>query len=386
MTKENNSIGSCIIVGGGPAGTNVARSIVKAAGGSVEIAIVDRQNYLDWSLASPRMLVQPDDVDKYGYVMPLDKVCEHIAGRHGKIQFRQGAVSHIGAKSVVLRDGTTLTADCVVIAIGGHYKSGGIWKPTPDQTTKESRIAAMRVLKEKLAKAHHILITGAGPTGVEVAGEIKSEFPNCTVTIVGKMLPNSTEAARARMKAALEGMGVICMEGRVDVDAPDSDGNVKTRDGETIAKVDLILNAAGFAFAGAELADDTIKVDLTPQGQFNCQRTLQLEHCETVFVCGDILAVPEGCFADVKGMKHADDTAQVVGKNLALLLQQKKLVEFKWSKTAITKPMMTALGPAVGVGFVGLPAFMEDWMCRTFKCKDYYMSMKAKLYGKGKTW
>lgn len=379
MAKNSTeSIGSCIIVGGGPGGIQVARGLQKY---NINVTVVDRQNYLDWSLASPRSVAKPDDVEKYGYIFPLQQVCDHV----GVTTFVQGAVTKVGPKSVTLENGTTLEADCVVVAVGGQYASGAIWKPTPDQTTKETRMAAFRTLNKQISDAKSIVISGAGPTGVEVAGEIKAAFPDTTVTMVGTLLPNSPEVLQKRMKKALEDMGVVVKEGRVDASAPDADGNVKTRSGDTI-KADLVLNAAGFAFAGAQLADDTLSADVTPRGQFNCRPTLQLQGCDTVFCCGDILAVPEGCFADVKGLQHADITADAVAVNVVNLLQEKPLKDFAWSKTPIVKPMMTALGPKIAVAYIGMPNFLENFMGRQIKCKDYYMSLKGKLYGKGKTW
>ena len=111
-----------------------------------------------------------------------------------------------------------------------------------------------------------------------------------------------------------------------------------------------------------------------------------MKSVDTVFCCGDILQVPDGCFADVKGVQHADDTGAIVGRNVVLLLQNKPLVDFKWSKVPINKPMLTALGPKVGVGYVGMPHFVENFMVRSLKCKDYYMSLKGGSFGKGKTW
>jgi hypothetical protein len=117
---ESATIGSCIIVGGGLAGIQVARGLQKLKGkggkGGITVTVVDRQNYLDWSLASPRSVVAPDDVQKFGYVMPLTSVCEFVGA-----DFVQGAVDKIGPKSVTLEDGTTLKADCVVVAIGGDW-------------------------------------------------------------------------------------------------------------------------------------------------------------------------------------------------------------------------------------------------------------------------
>jgi NADH dehydrogenase FAD-containing subunit len=136
----------------------------------------------------------------------------------------------------------------------------------------------------------------------------------------------------------------------------------------------------------SKIADSSLKKDLNAKGQFQCKPTLQLQNCDTVFACGDILVVPEGCFADVKGLQHADDTAEQVGKNVVHLLEGKPLQNFSWSKTPIQKPMISSLGTKVGIGFMGMPNFMENFMARSFKCKDYYMSIKGSIYGKGKTW
>jgi NADH dehydrogenase FAD-containing subunit len=99
MSNTNTStIGSCIIVvGGGPAGIDVARAAIAKhqSRATVNVTIVDRQNYMDWSLASPRMLVAPDDIDKYGYIMPLKEVCDFVGTyRRGskRTKFVQGAV------------------------------------------------------------------------------------------------------------------------------------------------------------------------------------------------------------------------------------------------------------------------------------------------------
>lgn len=376
MTK---SIGSCVVVGGGPAGVFVAKNLKKKG---VKVTIVDRQDYLDWSLASPRSVVRPDDVETYSYVMPHEEVCQfHEA------EFVHCAVSRIGPKSVSLENGTTLEADTVVVAIGGQYASGGIWKPSPDQTTRELRIAAFRSELERAKKAKSIVIAGAGPTGVEVAGEIKSEFPDKKVTLVGTYMSSSSASMRKRSKEALKKLGVLFAEGRVEATGPDGDGKVATTKGETI-DADLVWNAAGMVYAGKDLADDALSSDVTSRGQFSCRPTLQLNGCDSVFACGDVVEVPEGCHADVKGIKHAEDTAKIVAANVVNSLSSKPLSEFKWSAKPVATPMMSALGPNVGVGDLGavVPNFMANVLCRKLKCKDYYMSLQKANFGKGKTW
>ena len=78
--SNNNMIKKVIIVGGGPGGVKVAETIAKqqqaTSAINIEVTVVDRQNYLDWSLSSPRMLVEPTKIEEMGYVMPLEKVLQ----------------------------------------------------------------------------------------------------------------------------------------------------------------------------------------------------------------------------------------------------------------------------------------------------------------------
>lgn len=384
------SIGSVIIVGGGTAGIHMAYEFAKNKNNVVEVTVVDRQDYFDWSVASPRMLVAPDAIKKTNYVMPTKKVLEFVGRRKdgsNHTKFVQGAVSKISSNSITLENGRTLEADAIIIAIGGQYTSpGSIWKPLPSHTTTELRVAAFRDLNRKAADAQSIVVVGAGPAGVEIAGELKNAFPHTVVTLVGNVLMRSSSKNQERVKHALEKIGVVIKEGyHVDADSPDENGNVVTREGETIAGVDLVLKATGFTYAGAKLADDALKKDVNERGQFNCRPTLQLQSCDSVFAIGDILSVPEGYYADVKGSMHAEATASTAAKNVVKYLKKKELKDFRWSKHPVEKPVMTTLSPNTVIADLGMPNFIQDFIGRKVK-GDYYIGMKQSKLGKGSTW
>ena len=148
-----------VIVGGGVGGVLTAKALKKYKA-SLDVIIVDRQDYLDWSVSSPRSVVKPDDVEAHGFCFPLDKVCEFFG-----CSYRQGAVTSISDKSVTFADGLTLSADAIVVAIGGQYASGALWKPLPDQTTAGKRVAAFRAENARIRSARSIVVAGAGPTG-----------------------------------------------------------------------------------------------------------------------------------------------------------------------------------------------------------------------------
>ena len=79
----------------------------------------------------------------------------------------------------------------IVVAIGGHYGDHTIWKPTPDMNTTQKRLDGYIHENNRIASASSIVVAGAGFTGVEVAGEIKSAYPHIQVTLVGTLVYNN---------------------------------------------------------------------------------------------------------------------------------------------------------------------------------------------------
>lgn len=373
--------GSCIIVGVGAAGASAA-SVLKGSG--IDVTIVDKQNYHDWSMASARSLVNPDEVEKQSFVLPLDRMAEFFGAK-----FVQSAVKEIGPKSVTLVNGEILEADCIIAAIGGHYASGAFWKPTPELTTKEKRIASFRAENKKLALANSVVVAGAGFTGAEVAGEIKAAFPEKKVTLVGTFLANASENSRRGVKSALQTMGVILIpEGRVEQDEP-IEGKVTTTKGETI-DADIIYNCAGFIYSGKNLLEESLQTDVTDRGQISCRSNLQLDNCDTIFACGDILKIPEGKYGDIRGWIHAEATAKLAAANvIAFISGEEKLSDFAWSDEAMSTPAITILSPDVGVGDLGLPACMngiQNFLARKLKGQDFFVGKLSSDFGKGETW
>jgi len=205
---------------------------------------------------------------------------------------------------------------------------------------------------------------------------------------VGRVVARSSADFQRRVRKHLEAGGVVLRDGHVDVDAPDEQGVVVTREGSRIEGVDLVLKATGFEFKGHELADDALKKDVTKKGRFDCRPTLQLGSCDSVFAVGDIVAVPEGKHADVKGIYHAQATGATVAHNVVAFLQKSSgsLTDFAWSSEPIETPVMTTLSRKDTVADMGMPHFMENFMGRMIKGKNYFANMERKNFGYGTTW
>jgi len=309
----------------------------------------------------------------------------------GARKFVHSAVKRIDETSVTLANGDVLTADYVVVSIGGFYKATDLWKPGSETvTTKEKRIELFRSEREKIASSDvkSIVILGAGLTGVEVAGEVKTAFPDKDVTMVGILMVTASDSMRTQVRAALEKIGVKIAEGKVKETAGPFDGKVTTTKGETF-DADIVLKCAGFSFNSGDLVGENLKGNVTDRGQLNCRPTLQLKGCDNVLACGVIVAIPEGFYGDIKAGKQSEDQGKIVAKNIMCLATEEKLVTYNWSAKPITYPLMTVLSPNIGIADMGMPFFMkqiQNFICRKVKCEDFYMSIMGKSYGKGNTW
>ena len=372
-------------------GIFVASELHKLMKDSVHVTIVDARDYVDWSPAAARCCARPQEAESTPYVFPLDKVAEYMGAT-----FRQGKVTSVSGTSVQLEDGVTIDGDYIVVAIGGHYGDHTIWKPTPDMNTTQKRLDGYKHQNSRIASASSIVVVGAGFTGVEVAGEIKSAYPHIQVTLVGNLVPQLPPKYRDNVQLELERLGVILKSGRVEQNENEqttaSKGQVTTTEGETI-DADIVYYAAGFQFSGGALFPKDSSF-VTSNGQLQCRPTLQLlekdGQYDHIFACGDIVAIPENKYGGVAGVPQAQELAKTVAQNIQSLASgnAESLVEYPWSDKPVTLSAIV-INPDVCVGAFGLPSFMaciENGMGRYFKSKDFLVSMNAAKFGKGTTW
>ena len=76
---------------------------------SVQVTIVDARDYVDWSIASARCCVRPQEAETTPYIFPLDKVAEHVVGA----TFHQGKATSVSRTGVQLENGETIDGDCI---------------------------------------------------------------------------------------------------------------------------------------------------------------------------------------------------------------------------------------------------------------------------------
>ncbi|OMO95652.1 FAD-dependent pyridine nucleotide-disulfide oxidoreductase [Corchorus capsularis] len=263
-----------VIVGGGIAGSLLAKSIQFNA----DVTLIDPKEYLEIIWANLRNMVEPSFAER--------SVINHRDYLTNGLVVTSAAIN-ITDTEVLTAEGRLIGYDYLVIATG-HYD------PVPK--TKEERLNQYQAENQKIQSANSILIVGGGPTGVELAGEIATDFPEKKITLVHKG-PRLLEfiGLKAGDKALrwLKSRNVeVKLEQEVDLKSiPDGTKVYQTSMGETI-EADCRFLCAGKPLATSWLCETILKDNLDKRGRLMVDEYLRVKGHKNIFAIGDITDVP----------------------------------------------------------------------------------------------
>ncbi|MEU5768287.1 NAD(P)/FAD-dependent oxidoreductase [Streptomyces asoensis] len=180
--------GDIVVIGGGYAGVRLAKRLDTTA----RVTLVDRKEVFFHRIASLRAGVRPEwSVTPF---IPYDRLL-----REGRMVVGKAVRVDTAERHVVLATGERLPYDVLVIATGADY-------PEPARftgTTPEETIKSFAGHQRKVATAGHVLVVGGGPSGVELAAEVRLARPDARVTLAhaGTALLSSAGSERAGRRA-----------------------------------------------------------------------------------------------------------------------------------------------------------------------------------------
>jgi NADH dehydrogenase len=173
-----------LILGGGFAGLDIARSIGKsrAARDHWDTLLIDKENFFQFNPLLPAVAVGA--VETRHIVYPLRDMA-----RHRQIRFIKNKATHIdlARREVLLHNNLVMPYDTLVIAVGSvtnYYNVPGAQEHTrPFKTIVDAMYLRARVVElfemaeqaetaEQRGKLLSFVIVGGGVTGVEVAAEL----------------------------------------------------------------------------------------------------------------------------------------------------------------------------------------------------------------------
>jgi apoptosis-inducing factor 2 len=352
-----------IVVGGGYAGTLAAKEL----DGICEVTLITPRNFLYHKYASLRANVVPGW--EQAVCIPLDNLL-----RHGKIV--NGLVISVREDGVTLEDGTELSADYIILANG--FGSLNLPAATPNGIVDMESFKRVLVNKQQLLRqSNSIVIIGAGPVGLEMAGEIRSLYPSKSIKIIQsqpQILTNSTPPLIPKFINKVNSrMAELNIEVILNVKATnlpsinDNDGfitdlkTVQLSNGQSLA-TDLVLVCVG-SHPTPNILDPRY---LDEKNQVKVDLTFQVMGLNHVYCIGDASNIPE-----TKLGYHAELHATHLVKNIKRVLKGKQPLQYTPASGAEFGTMFLPLGPNRGVAALN-KTVLGDGMTSRIKSKGLF--------------
>lgn len=340
-TIESHGIPHVVIVGGGFAGLNAAKSLADVP---VRITLIDRRNH---HLFAPLLYqVASAQLSPANIAQPI----RSILRRQKNVTVLLGEVEAIDVdgKSIATDTGLTIPYDYLIVAVGATHSYFGRddWAPlAPGLKTIEDALTIRRRILLAFERAEQesdpvkrrtlltFVVVGGGPTGVELAGAIgeiaRHTLVNEFVSIdsrdarivllegLPRILPSFPEKLSELAVRSLAKLGVEVRTGSL-VTAIDEDGvNV----GEERIDAATVIWAAGVQVSPLTQVLRGL-ADLDRAGRVPVERELHLPGHPEIFVIGDAASVKTGDGKPVPGVAPAAmQQGRWVAANIARVLE-----------------------------------------------------------------
>jgi apoptosis-inducing factor 2 len=335
MADTPTARASVVVLGGGYGGINAAKALDDVA----DVTLVDPTEAFVHNVAAWRALVDPEWLERIFFPY------EHLLA-HGRF-LRDRAVA-VDGRRVTLASGDILDPDYLVLATGSAYPFPAKTEE-PDITSAKARY---RAAHEALLAANRALIIGAGPSGLELAGEIKAFFPDKHVTVADisdDILGSYDQALRDELRRQLDALGVELRLGTALAELPSAPpatlapiAIATTNGGELVA--DIWFRAFGVRAHSEYLNAGPLADRRDERGYIRVDKHLRVVGETHTFALGDLADADR----DMAGIANAQ--AAIVAANIrALITDTGQLTRYQTFPPMIAIP----LGPEGGAGLLG---------------------------------
>lgn len=165
-----------VIVGASFAGIPIAHSLLKDVP-SIKVTLINPSSTFYFSIAAPRILAKQDAFRPEQYLLPIEK--EFASYPKTSFEFIKGRASAIdvSARTISIDTAEThiISYDYLVIASGSTTASTSRNNANIipfKQSNSDNMEALIQAAQARIKTSQNIVIGGAGPIGVELAGEL----------------------------------------------------------------------------------------------------------------------------------------------------------------------------------------------------------------------
>jgi NADH dehydrogenase len=368
-----------VIIGGGFAGINLAKDLGNKEG--IHVTLVDKNNY---NFFTPLLYqVSTGMLDVSSITIPFRTLFK----KKKNLTYRLGKLKEVRAKEnkVVLSTGE-VDYDYLVMATGTKSNFFGMENIEKNSLPMKSINQAVKLrnyllreaersiyIKDKVEKRKmgNIVISGAGPSGVEVAGmlaemrnnilndiypELKDEKLNIyLVDGAPSVLPPMREKSQKYSKKSLEEMGIIVKLNKMVSDFKDD--KVIFKDGDSIETKTLIWTAGvtGMKFEG--LPEDSYEKG----NRLRVNEYFKIENTDNIYAIGDasvLYSDPDFPKGHPQLASVATQQGKLIAKNFEALIKNENPKAFTYHD----KGTMAIIGRSKAVADLTTPKkTMTGW-------------------------
>ncbi|KFG88235.1 putative apoptosis-inducing factor [Metarhizium anisopliae] len=276
-----------------------------------------KNSHFYWNIASIRAVI-PGVLKDEQILQPIEPGLAQYPPNSVEFVLGEATSLDTASKTVHLStagDTRAIAYDYLVIATGSTSKSPSMpWKAW---STHEACVEALHTAADGIRRAPHIVVAGAGATGVELAGEIRFEYRDKTVVLLssGEQLLSGDGIASAAERELVK-LGVTIRRGVRVAGTEEKEGGrtvVRLEGGEEL-ETDLYLPTMGFVPNTGYLPGGF----LNDSGYVHVDEYMGVAAQEaggTVWAVGDAISKPRA------GFLITEAQAAGVAKNIDLVLR-----------------------------------------------------------------
>lgn len=322
-----------VIVGAGFAGTQAAQAVARRVPRS-RITVIDPQPYATMVPALPD--VMSGRIPRDALVRPL----EEIFSSRRNISTRRDTIESLDrSRMVAVGRAAEYPFDYAIVTAGSvpeYYGFSDGRELLHTAHTLESAEALRNAVVASRAEAAsrgtpaHLVVVGAGYTGLEVATSTRFGFGSpdalldiTVVEIANGILPMLSDRERERILSYLASIGVTLRTG-VALERVDGDTAILS-DGSRITHA-VVCWSAGMRAAPVRI--DGAEIETAGDGRSFVTEYLSLQQEPRIFLAGDLLALPDGDRLRRRAVNFSYYSGRAAGRNVAAAIRGRPMRRF----------------------------------------------------------